>query len=477
MTDKNTRSAVAGTAINVTFDQPFGFQPGGVTVGNNATTAGSAAVGTILERAKVREAQRAMIAKMGFTIQSQHVGSGAEGWWALLPGHTEFIDQSDTTGYQSYLGFFSNEADLLDEVSGIAEELRAEQIKAEYRATGCQNQEAVVAITKFDGNGFEIMTDGNPTKGDVVVSADIGSTPDLHVSRLAFIQEWSDAVVSNALTKLLVTLMKDHAKLLAEKFLNGLQSDFSDPQQYALMCLENLVEADPRICHSHDYLDANMTMLRAVSEVIGVEQDDVDLRNVHVLGLLNSAWDAAKSDMRRSARVKLLEVFKAANQLKTPVSDITWRGAVLAEESKMFGAGLLESDAMKFVDGLKARVFENSKSQFVMGAVEGYLASKADHGDTAAHNLRNLVVATLRADSDGRKDPVTIIMVDAFLERESQGGDELPINLRTMLRNMIDEATSRPQSRLKQIAKEAWKDAGLHRVPMASKSRDDGPSP
>ena len=55
--------------------------------------------------------QRKLLADNGYTIQT----SGPISWWALLPGETQFHD--DGEGNQNYLGFFSSEKDLLDEVA------------------------------------------------------------------------------------------------------------------------------------------------------------------------------------------------------------------------------------------------------------------------------------------------------------------------------------------------------------------------
>ncbi|ABD72056.1 hypothetical protein Rfer_4370 (plasmid) [Rhodoferax ferrireducens T118] len=61
------------------------------------------------------DAKRARISAAGYTIQSQGIGTAMEGWWALLPGETEFHAAEEGEN-QNYLGFFSNEQDLLDEL-------------------------------------------------------------------------------------------------------------------------------------------------------------------------------------------------------------------------------------------------------------------------------------------------------------------------------------------------------------------------
>lgn len=61
------------------------------------------------------DARRKLVTEKGYTIQS----TGPAIWWALLPGETEFKD--DGAGHQNYLGFFSSEADLLEEVADSLE--------------------------------------------------------------------------------------------------------------------------------------------------------------------------------------------------------------------------------------------------------------------------------------------------------------------------------------------------------------------
>lgn len=60
------------------------------------------------------DAKRARITAAGYTIQSNGIGAAMEGWWALLPGET--TRREDANENQNYLGFFSSEQDLLDEL-------------------------------------------------------------------------------------------------------------------------------------------------------------------------------------------------------------------------------------------------------------------------------------------------------------------------------------------------------------------------
>lgn len=51
-------------------------------------------------------------------------------------------------------------------------------------------------------------------------------------------------------------------------------------------------ELDPRICHSHDFLDSNQTMLDAWEATEGLPE--IDLQNDAHSDAINRAWDLAK---------------------------------------------------------------------------------------------------------------------------------------------------------------------------------------
>ena len=61
---------------------------------------------------------------------------------------------------------------------------------------------------------------------------------------------------------------------------------------------------DALVCASHDYCDANMAMLEAVSNATGIPGDDIDVSDARFCELLNEAWAIAKRtdfDPRRLA--------------------------------------------------------------------------------------------------------------------------------------------------------------------------------
>lgn len=54
--------------------------------------------------------------------------------------------------------------------------------------------------------------------------------------------------------------------------------------------MENILESDPNICHTHDRCDANQCMLDA-ADALGIAFDPQDERQMK---LFNAAWDIAK---------------------------------------------------------------------------------------------------------------------------------------------------------------------------------------
>lgn len=53
---------------------------------------------------------------------------------------------------------------------------------------------------------------------------------------------------------------------IGAKFAELLKRDLT-PQEFAAMRAANAIETNKAVCHSHDYLDANMTMLEAFDEL------------------------------------------------------------------------------------------------------------------------------------------------------------------------------------------------------------------
>lgn len=103
---------------------------------------------TAAELAK-REKQRKLLRHFGYTIQLHCIGTNHEVWVVLLPGEKEFFDDGGDPPKQNYLGFFSREEDLLDEIAADLEFKRTEQIKAEYLASGCQACDVDEAVRKL----------------------------------------------------------------------------------------------------------------------------------------------------------------------------------------------------------------------------------------------------------------------------------------------------------------------------------------
>lgn len=79
---------------------------------------------------------------------------------------------------------------------------------------------------------------------------------------------------------------------IALAFLSDLQK--AVPFRYAECCVLNRKEVDPNICHSHDFIDANMIMAAAMKRVTGV---DVDVQNEAQRATWNTSWNTAKKVM------------------------------------------------------------------------------------------------------------------------------------------------------------------------------------
>lgn len=82
-----------------------------------------------------------------------------------------------------------------------------------------------------------------------------------------------------------IVLAREFCKQLKETLT---PTEFSESQQ------RNLADPDPRICHSHDFCDANQIMLNAMDE-LGIDDDVVWNEDNDGTELVNAAWDIAKA--------------------------------------------------------------------------------------------------------------------------------------------------------------------------------------
>lgn len=60
------------------------------------------------------------------------------------------------------------------------------------------------------------------------------------------------------------------------------------------------------VCHTHDYLDSNMVMASAITEVTGASEEQI-LEEDHIRRLWNEAWDMARAWEFWWAEVEYLE--------------------------------------------------------------------------------------------------------------------------------------------------------------------------
>lgn len=84
------------------------------------------------------------------------------------------------------------------------------------------------------------------------------------------------------------------AHALAQAFGNVIR-EWLTPEQLRRANRDNKTyDYDPEVCASHDYCDSNMAMLEAWCELLGIDEDDVDVCDDTMHGLWNEAWLIAK---------------------------------------------------------------------------------------------------------------------------------------------------------------------------------------
>lgn len=86
---------------------------------------------------------------------------------------------------------------------------------------------------------------------------------------------------------------------LAQAFSKRLRTELG--ADLAEVIRRNRDEIDPKVCHSHDFVDANMTMLAALNDCLGIaEEEDSDpqaeVDRVHQFAQISdAAWTLARS--------------------------------------------------------------------------------------------------------------------------------------------------------------------------------------
>lgn len=66
------------------------------------------------------------------------------------------------------------------------------------------------------------------------------------------------------------------------------------PDQLKTVILRNRLPEYKGACATHDFIDANMSMLRAYVDLTGMDADDVDTSDARVLKIMSDAWDQAR---------------------------------------------------------------------------------------------------------------------------------------------------------------------------------------
>lgn len=85
--------------------------------------------------------------------------------------------------------------------------------------------------------------------------------------------------------------MKPTIEELAKKFSEVLRAHLGYEEMTELI-IKNANEDDPVICHSHDFIDANMVMLEAF-ESFGIPEAKIF---IDLQWLWNEAWELAKKN-------------------------------------------------------------------------------------------------------------------------------------------------------------------------------------
>ena len=92
---------------------------------------------------------------------------------------------------------------------------------------------------------------------------------------------------------------------LAKCFSVVLRQWLTDSDIYEINAANAASGYDASTCATHDYCDANMAMLEAVSNATGIPVDDIDVSDARFCDRSNEAWAIAKRadfDLRRLAR-------------------------------------------------------------------------------------------------------------------------------------------------------------------------------
>jgi hypothetical protein len=83
------------------------------------------------------------------------------------------------------------------------------------------------------------------------------------------------------------------ADRIAQRFV-GILRDWLTADEWAAMVAANRAETDPRVCHSHDYCDANEAMF----EACGADLGEIDPSDEAQAAIWNAAWERAMPLLR-----------------------------------------------------------------------------------------------------------------------------------------------------------------------------------
>lgn len=86
----------------------------------------------------------------------------------------------------------------------------------------------------------------------------------------------------------------EQTEQLARKFSELLREEIGTMALQQVIDLNREEGTDSGVCHSHDFCDANMTMLMAQESLHIIQSEDPD--DAHRWDLVNAAWETAKKN-------------------------------------------------------------------------------------------------------------------------------------------------------------------------------------
>ena len=209
-----------------------------------------------------------------------------------------------------FAGYLMRNSKLAYDTKQIAAELTATALGKSYYGNALRLAKDIHCLTPQDRSVLDRYATGANAGTDHVHLQEIAikiaainspyAEEDHPVREVLYTTEQRDQIAANFYTYLLRDVGVEKIEIIEQR---------------------NRDEKDPAICHSHDFVDANMTMLEAFVDVMGFEPD---LRSATQSELWNDAWNFAKSAMKETSNV----VLEASSPLDMPSVETVYRARV-----------------------------------------------------------------------------------------------------------------------------------------------------